>query len=349
MKRFITTLALLAIATFIAACGGGAATNTPASNANSNANTNTNANTAKPVAAAPTSDALLALEKQANEAYIKGDSKFFDGFLSDKFAMVGGGGRMDKAAAVKMIGGVKCTIKDGWKLDDPQMSMVDADTYVFSYKSNMEGTCNADGHTEKMDKPTRAATVWVRSGDKWVAVFHGENPIVDPKAPPPPPAKAEAKKPEPKKEEAKKDEKAASNSNAAAPAAAPSATKSANTDALVAVERAGWEAWKAKDAKKLDEVTAKNLSLLGADGSWMSNRADIIKFWVEMPCQNVKTFDVKNGFGTALSPTVEMLTFVGSADGTCFGQKNGKQDSLSLYVKEGDAWKVAFGFSSNPM
>ena len=59
--------------------------------------------------------------------------------------------------------------------------------------------------------------------------------------------------------------------------------------------------------------------------------------------------DVKNGFGTALSATVEMLTFVGSADGTCFGQKNGPQDSLSVYVKEGNAWKLAFSFGTAGM
>ena len=345
MKRLIKIVLFATTAISLAACGG-AANNAPAINANAG---NSNANTSKPVAAAPTADTFMAMEKQADEAYIKGDSKFFEGFLSEKFAMVGGGQRMDKAAAVKMIGGVKCDIKDGWKLDDPQMSMIDADTYVISYKSNMVGSCTADGHTEKMDKPMRAATVWVRSGDKWAPVFHGENAIVDPKAPPPPPAKAEAKKPEPKKEVAKKDDKAASNSNAAAPAPAPAAIKSANTDALVAVEKAGWEAWKAKDAKKLDEVTAKNLAILGGDGSWMSNRADIIKFWTEMPCKDIKTVDVKDGFGTALSPTVEMLTFKGVADGTCFGQKNGSQDSMSLYVKEGTAWKLVFGYNAAGM
>ena len=346
MKRLVQIVLFATAAISFADCGA-PATNAPANNASSNANAN--ANMAKPTAAAPTADALLAKEKQANEAYIKGDGKFFEGFLSDKFASVGGGQRMDKAAVAKMIGGVKCDIKDGWKLDDPQMSMVDADTYVISYKTNMEGTCTSDGHTEKMDKPIRAATVWIRNGDKWAPVFHGENAIVDPKAPSPPPAKPGDKKAEPKKEVAKKDDKAASNSNAAAPAAAPAAAKSTNTDALVAIEKSGWEAWKAKDAKKLDEVMAKNLSLLGADGSWRSNRADIIKFWTEMPCENVKTVDVKNGFGTALSPTVEMLTFVGSADGTCFGQKNVNEDSMSIYVKEGDAWKLAFAFGTNSM
>src|SRR5882672_8662579 len=86
--------------TFFAACGAPAA-NTGANNANTNAT--------KPVAAAPTADALMALDKLANEAYAKGDSKFFEGMLSEKFVILTvGGQRMDKAATVKMIAGVKC-------------------------------------------------------------------------------------------------------------------------------------------------------------------------------------------------------------------------------------------------
>ena len=83
-----------------------------------NTNTNTNTNTTKPTAAAPTADALLALDQQANEAYIKSDSKFFEGMLSDKFVMYEGGQRMDKAAVIKMIAGNKCDVKT-WNLDEP--------------------------------------------------------------------------------------------------------------------------------------------------------------------------------------------------------------------------------------
>ena len=73
----ITLLILLAAAsTLVAACGA-PAVNTGANTANTNANTNTT----KPVAAAPTADALMALDKQANEAYVKGDSKFFERML----------------------------------------------------------------------------------------------------------------------------------------------------------------------------------------------------------------------------------------------------------------------------
>src|SRR6266852_7257884 len=221
MKKITLFILLAPASTFVAACGAPAA-NTGANNANTNST--------KPVAAAPTADALMALDKQANEAYVKGNSKFFEGMLSDKFVILTGGGqRMDKAATVKMIGSEKCDIKS-MDLTEPAMSMIDADTYALSYKATWDGTCNGpDGKPMKVPSPVRSASIWVRSGDKWQAVFHGENLIFDPKAPPPPPAPA-AKKEEPKK--------TAANSNTTANTAAPAApsanaTPDANTDALV--------------------------------------------------------------------------------------------------------------------
>jgi hypothetical protein len=301
---------------------------------------NTNTNTAKPAAAAPTAETLLALEKQVTEAYIKGDGKVFETFLNEKFGMVEGGMHVDKTMAVKMISGIKCDVKT-WSHAEPQMTMIDADTYGLTYKATYDGTCTWEGRTEKLPASARTATVWVRSGDKWQLVFSGENPTVDPKNPPPP------AKPEAKKDESKPGDKAASNSNSAVPAA-PAPAKSVNTDALVALEKSGWEAWKAKDVKKLEELSAKSLTIITGEGGVL-DRAGAIKYWTEMPCENVKTVDVKNGFGTTLSANAEMLMFTGWADGTCYGQKNGSQEGMSLYVKEGGAWKLAFAFMKAPM
>jgi Domain of unknown function (DUF4440) len=336
MKKTLRFILSAAALTFFAACGG------PAANTGAN---NSNTNTTKPVAAAPTADALMAFEKQANEAYVKGDSKFFEGMLSDKFVILPGGGqRMDKAATVKMIAGVKCDIKS-MDLTEPAMSMIDADTYALSYKATWDGTCNSpDGKPMKVPSPIRSASIWVRNGDKWQAVFHGENLIVDPKNPAAPAAP-------PKKEEAKKDDKTAANSNTAANTAAPArATPDANTDALVKVELALWEAWKAHDAKKLDDLMARDVSFVNIFGTYLATRADAMKDWTGTGCE-VKSVSVTNGFATALSPTVEMLTRKGTADGTCGGQNVGGTDiwGVSIYVKDGDAWKFAFGMNLSAM
>jgi hypothetical protein len=345
MKKTLQFIFLAAALTFVAACGE-PAVNTGANTANTNANTITG----KPVAAAPTVDALMALDKQANEAYAKGDSKFFEGMLSDKFVILGGdGSRMDKATTVKMISGVKCDIKS-MDLTEPAMSMIDADTYALTYKTTWDGTCNGpDGKPMKVPSPVRSASIWVRSGDKWKAVFHGENVIVDPKAPPPPPAPAA------KKKEPKKDDQTAANSNTAsntaAPAAtSPAATPDANTDALVKVELALWEAWKAHDAKKLDDLMAKDVSFVNIFGTYLATKADAMKDWTGAGCE-IKSVSVTDGFATALSPTVEMLTRRGTADGTCGGQEIGGTDiwGVSIYVKDGDAWKFAFGMNLSAM
>lgn len=333
MKKILRFALFAAASTFVAACG------PPAANTGA---INTNTNTTKPLSAAPTVDALMALEKQANEAYSKGDSKFFEEMLSDKFVILGGEGqRMEKAATVRMIASVKCDIKS-MDLTEPAMSMIDADTYALSYKATWDGTCNApDGKPVKVPSPVRSASVWVRNGDKWQAVFHGENLIVDLKNPPPP------AKPEAKKEEPKKDDQVAANSNTASNTAAPAkATPDANTDALVKVELALWEAWKEHDAKKLDELIAKDVSFVNIFGTYLGTKADALKDWTGNGCE-IKSVSVTDGFATALSPTVEMLTRKGTADGTCGGQNVGGTDiwGVSIFVKDGDAWKFAFGMN----
>ncbi|SRR6266404_1149866 len=327
MKKTTLVILLAATTTFFAACGG------PAGNTGTN---NANTNTTKPVA--PTVAAPMALEKQANEAYVKGDSKFFEGMLSDKFVILGDGQRMDKAANVKMIASVKCDIKS-MDLTEPALSMIDADTYALSYKATWDGTCNGpDGKPTKVPSPIRSASIWVRSGDKWQAVFHGENLIVDPTKPAAPAAP-------PKKETPKEDVKTAANSNTAANTAA-TATPDANTDALVKVELALWEAWKDHDPKKLDPLMAKDVSFVNIFGTYLGTRADAMKDWTGAGCQ-VKSVSVTDGFATALSPTVEMLTRKGTAEGTCGGQNVGGTPiwGVSIYIKEGDAWKFAFGMN----
>ena len=342
MTTFKTLLITAATALAMTACG------SPAPNAPANSNaSNSNANASKPVAAAPSKDELFAMDKKANEAYVHGDGKFFDDMLSDKFVMYGGGHRMTKADAVKMIGGVKCEMKD-WSLDDAQMAMIDADTYVISYKANFDGTCSGgpDGKQMKVPSPIRSASVWVRNGAKWQPVFHGENPIVDPKNPPPAAPKSEPKKAEPKKDDAKKDSNSANSNTAAAPAA-PAADP--NTAALTALHTSGWEAWKAKDAKKLQDLTSSNLSWVDPAGNWFGTKADVIKGWTENKCEGITKVGFKDGFASAVSPTVEILTGVGNADGTCDGHKNGDLDNVAVYVKEGSDWKLAFFFESMPM
>ena len=167
--------------------------------------------------------------------------------------------------------------------------------------------------------------------------------IIDPKAPPPAPAKPDAKKEAPKKDD-KPAANASANSNTAAPAAP---AKSANTDALTKTHNAGWEAFMKKDATWFNANLTDGATNVDPMGGVVSGKANVVKNWTEtMKCEGITKVSVSDGFATAISPTVELLTVKGNADGTCDGQKNGDLYQSTIYVKEGDAWKLAFMFES---
>jgi ketosteroid isomerase-like protein len=232
------------------------------------------------------------------------------------------------------------------------MSKINDDTYALTYKNDSTGKCADDKGKMTENKPTRASTVWVRNGDKWQAVWHSENLII---AAPPADKKDEAKKEEPKKEETKKeepkkDEKPAGNANAAAPAPAPAKlTPSANTDALAKIHAGGWEAFRNKDAKWFDANIASTFAFVDPAGGYVGSKADAIKTWTEtMKCEGITKTSFTEGFAAAVSPTVEILMGKGNADGKCDGQPNGDLWTAAVYVKDGDAWKLAFMFESMP-
>lgn len=348
MKRINLMIALCAAALGLAACGA------PAGNTVAN-NANTNTDTSRTNASAPTADSLLAMDKDATAAYLKGDSKFFETFLSDKYTRAGHAA--DKAGSLKAIAAVKCDMKS-FNLDEPQMMKIDDDTYAVAYKGTFDGSCNdgPGGKVMQSPSPVRATTVYTRNGDKWQAVFHAENPILTTDKNAAAPKAAEPMKDDKMKSEAGKDEKmssdkmetansnSAANSNSSSNSAAAAMTKSPNTEAVAKAELSGWEAWQKKDAKALDAFTAKSAMVVSSDGSVMTDRAAIIKYWAEMPCEGVTKVDVKDPFGVTLSPATELLSFHGWADGTCFGQKNGSQPAVSIYVKEGDGWRLAYSY-----
>lgn len=319
MKTAFLNASLGLAVLLLAACG------TP----EKSADTSTGASVTKPAAAAPTPDALLALDKQANAAYLTSDSKFFEGMLNDKFIVREGGRQMDKAAVVKSIAGNKCSVKD-WKLEDPLMARIDADTYVLTYRGTFDGSCaGPDGKPMKIPSPIRAATVWIRAGDTWRAAFHGQDPIFDPMNSPSPAKTAGAK--------AKKDDAAVANAKIAA---------DASTVAMLAVEKSVWEAWMAKDTAKLQELTTPNLSFQNIYGTYFTNKADTLKNWTSAYC-DIKSASVTDGEGILLSPTIGMLNRTGTAEGTCNGQRLTPVPiyGTSVYVKEGDTWKLAYSLN----
>ena len=288
------------------------AANVPANNAKAD-------NTPKKTApAAPTKDALVALEKSAYEAWKSKDAKFWHTFLSEKFVGYGSYGKLDKRSATKEYTGADCEIKS-YVLSDEQMTPLDSSAVLLTHKTTVEGTCGG----QKLPANSWAAAIYLREGDTWKGVFHAEAPIVDPKAAAAKPVDGNAA---PKADKGK------------------SADRDAGIDAMLTVERAVWEAWRAHDAKKLEDLTATHISFINIFGTYFATKADALKSWTGTGC-DAKSVSVTDATRTVLSPTVGILTFKGAADGTCFGQKVGPIWGTSVYVKDGDAWKWSFGIN----
>jgi hypothetical protein len=281
----------------------------------------------------PTAMALLALDRQANDAYFRGDAAFFARVLSDQFVRLGpGGAPMDKVATIGMVASARCDMKEGWVLDEPRLSRIDADTYVLSYRGAFDGTCTLHGRTKKAPNLVRAATVWVRSDERWLAAFHGENPIFDPRAGAPPAESAAGPEAPSTHDTSTLDDRRA------APA-------DPSTDAMLAVESSVWNAWKAREAKVLEECTASDLAFVDIFGNATTGKAETIRFWTEHEC-DVQSVRVSDGTATALSATVGILTFKGIVEGTCGGQRFPVIYGTSVYLRDGDAWKLGFTLNS---
>lgn len=327
MIRSRTLLLTLAIVPSLAACSGHASDQDASAAAVMPA--------ARP--AAPDAAELLAREVEAAEAFNKGDGRYFETLLSDTFVMQVDGHRVSKADLVRIVDGFTCDATPGWTFSRPQMLRISDDTHVLSYVSDMAGTCTMDGETNAILTPSRVSTVLVRNGDAWQVAFQGQNQIVDPSAPPATPAKkAPAKDTTPGAE--------VTGASAPPPAAPPA---DALTAALMAAETRVWDAWKDKDAGRITALTANDIGFVDLFGTFSATKAETLKSWTGPAC-NVTGYTLSNGVGTSISTGVAILTLIGSATGKCgnvdiAGQKIRVN---TVYVKEGDAWKWAFGFNS---
>ena len=306
MKKLIK-ISLLTIAAFTFSCGG-AADNKPANTVNTANTTNTNSTT-RPTVAAPSKDELKALETKAYDALKNKDSKFFEGFLSDKFVGFGIAGREDKAASVKEISEMKCDFKS-YSFADEQVTPVNATTAVFTAKASSDYTCGG----KKGPAEAWTASVYVKEGDAWKVVYHNEAPVTEPNA------KPEAPKPAPAK---------------------PLAEKPVDdlTKTLAVIESKGWQAWKAKDAATLDTLLSKDLVHVSADGR--TDKAATIKMWTEHNCE-IDSWSVAEPQAVSLGPDAAILTFRGNAVGKCGDKPLMNLWGTNLLVKDGDTWRSLF-------
>lgn len=307
-------LFLTAVAAFASMACQPPAANTNANHTNTAVNSNANANSAKPVAAAPSKETLLASEKSAWEAWKNNDVKFFEDFMSDKWVSFGSAGREDKAANIKRMVDAKCAVKS-FSLSDEQMHMLGSDVAVLSYKAKQDATCAG----AKIPADVWVSAAYVREGEKWKALTYVENAVVDPNAAPAKPSAAAPSAPAKTEGEAKAD---------------------ALTEAVMAVETKAWDAWKNRDAKAIEAVMTPDFAYVGATGRY--DHAGSIKTWSEPKCEgNGYTFSEPKVI--SVTPDVALATYKADVKGKCDGKPNTPAVWVASFnKKDGDSWKNAF-------
>jgi ketosteroid isomerase-like protein len=321
MKYFILTVVAAFALTACMAPAGNAPANSNANASNANARANTNSNSAATTAAAPTKDALLAMDKSAYEAWKTKNTGFWDGFLATNFVGFGQVGRMDRSEAMKQYAGTDCDVKS-YSMSDEQMTPLGNDAAIISYKLAVDGTCGG----QKIPAEQWAASMYVRDGDKWKGAFHAETPAVDPNAPA---SKAAAP--------------AAKPATAASPAAG-TTSDSSMTDSMFAIEKQGWEAWKNRDVNAVQSVMASNFVYFSGTGR--KEKADAIKGWSEPKCEGL-AYTLSDPKSVSFTKDAALITYNAEVKGSCDGKPIPPHLWVASFdVKEGDAWKNAFYMDS---
>ena len=132
---------------------------------------------------------------------------------------------------------------------------------------------------------------------------------------------------------------AANTENANANAAKPEA-EAPTKDALVALEKSAYDAWKNKDAKFWEDFLADKFVGYGQTGKL--DKASAMKEYAGENC-DVKSFEFSDESMTPLGNDAAFITYKVSVDGTCAGQKLPASSwAVGAYVREDGKWKGAF-------
>ncbi len=310
MKR-IHLFILAAVASALIMSCGASANNTQGGNA---------ANTAsKTTASGPTLDALVALEKQAWEAWKNKDAKFLEGYMSDKYIGFGPTGRTDKATAIRSIVDPKCEVKS-FAFSNEEVTLAGSDAAILTFKAAPDYTCG----DIKGPKEVWSASIYIREGGNWKSVFYNEVVPNDPQA-------------------VVDDSPAAMTSGGDKKTAADLKMSDPTTAALLAIETKAWEAWKKRNPESLSALLTGDFLVI--DSAGRHDRGSAVKMWTEPTCE-IKSFSVNDPVGVAVTKDLSIFTAKVSADGKCSGFAVKPVWQSSVFVKDGDSWKYVMIFQN---
>lgn len=118
---------------------------------------------------------LMTMEKQAWDAFGRGDGKFFESFSTDDFLIVDSNGIIAKADLIKIINTKPCDLKS-YSFSDFKTTMLNKETVLVTYNAVQDGSCA--GHA--MPGKVAVSTVYVKRGGKWLGAFHQETAVTMP-------------------------------------------------------------------------------------------------------------------------------------------------------------------------
>ncbi|MDQ6610660.1 MAG: nuclear transport factor 2 family protein [Bacteroidota bacterium] len=107
---------------------------------------------------------------------------------------------------------------------------------------------------------------------------------------------------------------------------------------IIALEKAGWQAWKNKDAAWFKTNLADDFIMVNADG--VGNKAQVVKS-TPTDCM-VKSFSLDNFKFVRLNEGAGLLTYTAMQDAVCSGKTiPAKVRATVTYVKRGGKWLEA--------
>ena len=108
---------------------------------------------------------------------------------------------------------------------------------------------------------------------------------------------------------------------------------------IIALEKAGWEAWKNKDATWFKLNTTEGCMWINSEG--ISNKTQMLKSTVT-DC-DVKNVSIDNFKFVMLNKNAVLLTYTAVQNGYCGNNKLTEKIRASVnYVKHGNQWLEAF-------
>jgi Domain of unknown function (DUF4440) len=128
------------------------------------------------------------------------------------------------------------------------------------------------------------------------------------------------------------------------PSPKPAMSKAQIQRSLVATEKKLWEAWKNKDPKPFRATLAADATMIGDSGT--ADKTTSIKEVTGMDC-DVKSYSLSEFKLSLANSSVALLTYKGTAEGTCGGSAIPSVWASSLYVNRGGKW-YAFSHQETP-